>query len=110
MAGPPVTDEHEVMTEDDVVRIVRAFIETQFPRSCPMCGRRFNTLRDYLLMTTHLDSPIAYDQMDSVDAPMELGPMSFANCPCGTTLSVTSRTMAPTLMVELMNWARGEME
>ena len=96
------------MTEDDVVRIVRAYIEGQFPRSCPTCGRRFGSLREYLENTTHLDSPVLYHETGDNHAH-ELGPMSLANCnTCGTTMTVGSRDIPRVQMAELMRWARRE--
>jgi hypothetical protein len=96
------------MSEDEVVRIVRSYIEGLFPRVCPTCGRRFDSLRDYLEVTVHLSSPMLYDDIDDAIPTTPLGPMSFANCPCGTTLSVGSRGIPPAQMVELLTWAKHE--
>ena len=49
------------MTENEVVEIVRSYIESQFPKKCPSCGRRYRSLKEYLLETTHLGDPISYD-------------------------------------------------
>jgi hypothetical protein len=87
------------MTEDDVVRIVRSYIEGLFPRVCHNCGRRFASLREYLETTRHLDSPIQY---------ADIGVMSLAVCPCGSTLAVGSGGIPRAQFVELMEWARGE--
>ena len=96
------------MTEDDVVRIVRSYIEGLFPRVCPNCGRRFVSLRDYLETTTHLASPILYDDITDSVPQKPLGPMSLANCTCGTTLTVSSSGIPTAQMVELLTWARTE--
>jgi hypothetical protein len=96
------------VNEDDVVRIVRSYIEGLFPRVCPNCGRSFATLREYLQETTHLASPILYDDITEGVPAHPLGPMSLANCPCGTTLTVSSRGIPASQMVELLTWARGE--
>jgi hypothetical protein len=96
------------MTEDDVVRQVRRYIEGLFPRVCSNCGRRFDTLREYLTVTTHLDSPILYDDIDDEIPDDPMGPMSHANCPCGTTLTVSSGGIPTTQLVELLTWARDE--
>jgi hypothetical protein len=108
MAGRVVPCEQTFMTEDDVVRLVRAHIEGLFPRVCPNCGRRFGSLRDYLRMTTHLESPVLYDEIDGEIPSDPLGPISFANCPCGTTLTVGSRGMPASQMVEMLKWAKQE--
>jgi hypothetical protein len=96
------------MTEDDVVRIVRSYIEGLFPRVCPNCGRRFGSLREYLESTTHLASPILYDRITENIPAQPLGPMSLAACVCGTTLAVGSRGIPQAQMVELLEWARAE--
>ena len=96
------------MTEDDVVRIVRLYLEGLFPKVCSRCGRRFASLREYLEATTHLSTPILYDDITG-DVPLDpFGPMSFANCRCGTTLAVASRGIPPRQLVELLTWAKRE--
>jgi hypothetical protein len=96
------------MNEDDVVRIVRAHIEGLFPRVCPNCGRRFASLRDYLETTTHVASPIVYDDLREGIPDKPLGPMSLANCTCGTTLTVSSGGIPTAQLVMLLTWARAE--
>jgi hypothetical protein len=96
------------MNEDDVVRIVRSYIEGLFPRMCPNCGRRFASLRDYLEATTHVASPILYDDLREGVPDKPLGPMSLANCTCGTTLTVSSSGIPTAQMVMLLTWARAE--
>jgi hypothetical protein len=96
------------MTEDDVVRIVRLYIEGLFPKTCPNCGARFESLRQYLEGTTHLASPILYDEIEGDIPAQAFGPMSLANCTCGTTLTIGSRGMPIEQMVELLTWARSE--
>ena len=96
------------MTEDDVVRTVRSYIERLFPRVCSNCGRRFVSLRDYLETTTHLASPILYDDITDGVPQNPIGPMSLANCMCGTTLTVSSSGIPTAQMVELLAWARSE--
>jgi hypothetical protein len=96
------------MNEDDVVRIVRLYIEGLFPRVCPNCGRRWDSLRDYLETTTHLSSPVLYDDLSGGIPPAPLGPISLAICRCGTTVSVSSRGMPPAQLVELLIWAKHE--
>jgi hypothetical protein len=96
------------MTEDDVVLIVRSYIEGLFPKVCTRCGRRFDSLREYLIATTHLSTPVLYDDI-SGEIPVEpIGPMSLANCPCGTTLAIGSRGIPPAQLVELLSWAKSE--
>ena len=96
------------MTEDDVVRIVRLYIEGLFPKTCPKCGARFESLREYLEGTTHLASPVLYDDVEEGVPAAPFGPMSLANCRCGTTLTIGSSHMPTARMVDLLTWARSE--
>src|SRR5688572_5267112 len=96
------------MSEDEVVRIVRSHIEGLFPRVCPTCSRRFASLREYLDATTHLSTPVLYDDIFDELPAQPIGPMSFANCPCGTTLAIGSKGIPRGRMVELLTWARDE--
>ena len=96
------------MTEDDVVRIVRLYLEGLFPKVCSSCGRRFGSLREYLEATSHLSTPVLYDDISGEIPLAPYGPMSFANCACGTTLAVASRGTPPRQLVELLTWAKGE--
>jgi hypothetical protein len=96
------------LDEDEVVHIVRSYLEGLFPRACPRCGRRFESLREYLQGTTHLSSPILYEDLTDEVPEKPIGPMSLANCPCGTTISIGSRGIPAATMVELLTWARQE--
>src|SRR5262245_38747417 len=96
------------MDEDDVVRIVRSYIEGLFPKACPNCGMRFGSLREYLEATTHLETPILYDVISPEIPSNPLGPLSLANCACGTTLTINSRGIPREQMIELLEWARSE--
>jgi hypothetical protein len=96
------------VTEDDVVQIVRLYIEGLFPRVCPRCGLRFESLREYLEVTTHLSTPVLYDNISGEIPAEPIGPMSLANCPCGTTFAIGSKGIPPAQLVELLAWAKSE--
>ena len=97
------------MNENDVVAVVRAHIETQFPKVCSKCGRAFASLKDYLQCTTHVGKPISYDAELKKWRPCRpVGTLSFANCPCGTTLAISSDGMGVMVMWRLLRWARKE--
>lgn len=96
------------MTEDDVVQIVRLYLEGLFPRVCPRCGLRFESLREYLEVTTHLSTPVLYDNIRGEIPAEPIGPMSLANCPCGTTFAIGSKGIPPAQLVELLAWVKSE--
>jgi hypothetical protein len=74
-----------------------------------MCEHRFLTLKDYLEYTTHLGKPVSYDAEKGDWQPHEpLGTLSYANCRCGTTLTISSHGMGLFTMWRLLLWARKE--
>jgi len=97
------------MTESDVIRSMREHLEGQFPKVCPRCNRHFATLRDYLLTTKVAGSAMPYDaEMGDWNPTMPLGTYTFANCPCGNTLSLSSEGMPLLKLWSLLNWERVE--
>ena len=97
------------MTEEDAVAATRAHIQTQFPKICGACGRRFESLRDYLENTSHLGAPVSYDAEVGDFRPLEpLGTLTLATCRCGTSLSISSAGMPLLTVWRLLAWARRE--
>jgi hypothetical protein len=97
------------MTEAEVITQMREHLEGQFPKECPTCQRRFATLREYLLTTKHLGPAMPYDaHLDDWTPLKPLGTMTYANCPCGSTLSLSSEGMPLTRLWSLLSWARAE--
>ena len=97
------------MDEHDVVAVVRAHIETKFPKVCTKCGRTFASLKEYLQSTTHVGNPVSYDAAMKNWSPLNpVGTLSFANCPCGTTLAISSDGMGVIVMWRLLRWVRRE--
>lgn len=97
------------MREAEVVRIVRKHVEQKFPMDCSTCGHSFASLKEYLEYTTHMGNPVSYDAEAGDWQPRDpVGTLSFANCRCGTTLSVSSHGMGLLTMWRLLRWARGE--
>jgi hypothetical protein len=95
------------MIDDDVVRIVRAYIEGLFPKVCPKCGRQFLSLRDYLRSTTHLGGPHVFESArEATENP--LGPIAHALCTCGNILTIGSEGIPKDQLVELIAWAKAD--
>ena len=88
---------------------MRAHLEGLFPKVCNNCKRRFATLRDYLLTTKHAGRPIQFDAEMGDWRPLQpIGTITFANCPCGSTLALTSAGMPLVRLWSLLKWAKGE--
>ena len=97
------------MTETEVIKTMREHLESQFPKVCPNCGRRYVTLKDYLQNTNHLGSSMPYDAEVGNWTPLKpLGTLTFANCPCGSTLALSSAGMPLMRLWSLLSWARVE--
>ena len=97
------------MTEADVIRAMRGHLEGLFPKTCPNCQRKFANLREYVAMTTHQGPPIPYDAMAGNWQPLKpVGLVTLANCPCGSTLALSSEGMPLVQLWRLLNWARVE--
>ena len=97
------------MTEAEVILHMREHLEGLFPKACSNCQRRFATLREYLLTTRHVGPAIPYDAELGDWAPLQpLGTMTYANCPCGNTLALSSQGMPLFLLWRLLAWARHE--
>jgi len=88
---------------------MREHLEGQFPKVCPNCKTRFTTLREYLLITTHLGPAMAYDaDMGDWKPRNPVGTVAYSNCRCGSTLALTSNGMPLRQLWALLNWARIE--
>ena len=97
------------MTADSAIRLTREHIESQFPKLCGKCGRRFTSLAEYLRQTTHVGEPMSFDvQMGDWRPQKPVGILSLANCPCGSTMALGSQGMKLLTLWRLMHWARGE--
>jgi hypothetical protein len=99
------------MTETDAIQILYRYHEGLFPKVCHNCGRRYATLREYVVATERLWPASSYDaELDQFDAEQPLGGMAMANCICGSTLALSTRGMPPAQMRALLDWARTEMK
>ena len=97
------------MNEMEVVQIVRSHIERQFPKKCQNCNREFRTLKEYLQVTTHVGKPVSIDADIGEWKPEKpIGTHSYANCPCGNTLIISSDKMRIRTMWRLLFWAKCE--
>jgi hypothetical protein len=99
------------MTEAEVIKITREYLEGLFPKFCNNCNRCFATLREYILTTQRLDPMLSYDaELGNWNTSQPIGTVVCSNCPCGTTLSLTTENMLLPQRLLLLNWIRCEME
>jgi hypothetical protein len=97
------------MNEKQAIEITQKYVESQFPKTCPNCGKIFSSLAEYLLNTTHLGDPVPYTgDVEDRTQRNPIGVASHVNCKCGTTLTISSKGMAQRTMWRLMLWASME--
>jgi hypothetical protein len=97
------------MTEAEVISAMREHLESLFPKVCSKCQRRFATLQDYLQTTTHLGPAIPYDaELGDWQPIPPRGTLTYATCPCGNTLALSSSGIPLSQLWRLLNWARQE--
>ena len=99
------------MTYPEALEIVRRHFESQFPKACSACGRRFATLREYILTTTRVGQATSYDaELGDWHTQQPIGTLAFANCPCGTTLVLSTEGIPLAQRQALLAWVREETE
>ena len=94
-----------MLSDEEVVAIVRKHVESKFPKRCATCGREYASLADYLLRTRHLGNPLTPDDPLTATADRLVGAISYADCSCGTTLAIASSGLDLLTMWRLLQWA-----
>ncbi len=98
-----------MLNEEKVAAIIKEHLEGKFPKTCSCCGRVFPTMEEYLGQTTQVGEPISINASLGAGQPKaRLDTMACANCRCGTTISVSSTGMDPSVMLEILTWAQAE--
>ncbi len=98
------------MTEVEAIALIIQHLEGQFPKNCPNCQRRFDTLREFMGNAKPVGDMVSYDlEMGDLTATNPTGTLTVSNCSCGSTLALTSEGMPLSRLWSLLRWARGEM-
>ena len=97
------------MNENNVIDVIQAFIVKQFPKYCNACGKRYNSLAEYLRNTKPRGRPISYDaELGDWTPDQPIGTISTSSCSCGSSLVLSSHGMNVITLWRLMHWARKE--
>jgi hypothetical protein len=97
------------MTDQEALHLVRQHFESLFPKTCSSCGRRFATLREYIVSTTRVGPAKSYDAELGDWKPAEpIGSLALSNCPCGSTLALSTEGMALPQRLALLSWVKIE--
>jgi hypothetical protein len=98
-----------MLNDEKVAAIIREHLEKKFPKNCSCCGRVYSTMEEYLRETTYVGEPVSMNASLGAGQPKaRIGTLGFGNCPCGTTISVSSGGIAPAVMQEMASWAEVE--
>ena len=97
------------MTDDEIIRITREHFEGFFPKVFSKCGRHFATLRDYILDTQRIGTTICHDaEIGDWETTRPIVATAHSNCPCGTTMVLTSEGMPISQINLLLRWIKEE--
>jgi hypothetical protein len=82
--GIPVSAEKPQTSGNSLYLGLRAIWDTEFPKSCPKCGRVYYSFEEYLVDTLPLQSSSGLMGYTIGDPGQQVG--LFRNCECGTTI------------------------
>ena len=97
------------MPDDEIIQMVLEHYESLFPKVCSNCGRFFATLREYILNTERIGTTTCYDaEIGDWETTQPIGVGAHSNCPCGTTMTLTSEGMPLSQVHLVLNWIKEE--
>lgn len=97
------------MTEDEVVRLLRDYFVSLFPLDCACCGRQYQTIQDYIALTTRIGPVTSYDAALGDWRPAApIGTLAQSNCACGSTFALGTEGMPLPQRLALLDWIRRE--
>jgi len=97
------------MTQDEAIKMIIEHLQGLFPKTCPKCKRRFESLREFYLATTPVGRPVSYDlKAGNIHPQKPLGAVAVSACGCGAALSLSSEGMPLFQYWSLLLWAKNE--
>ena len=72
------------MSSHSLYQGLKAIWDTEFPKTCPKCGRVYGSFEEYLMDTHALSHSSGLMGYDIGDPGQQVG--LFRNCECGTTI------------------------
>lgn len=99
------------MILEEAVSLLRRHLEGRFPKVCVNCGRRFDSLHEYVQGTIPRGSPRSFDaDLQDWETRSPIGSLAYADCPCGNTLALGTEGMALADRLALLAWLREQSE
>lgn len=97
------------MSKDEVIMIIIEHLRGLFPKDCPNCHRRFDSLADFFANTVPIGNPELLDFGASEVMPEKpLGAVALSSCGCGATVALTSESMPLFQYWSVLLWVRSE--
>jgi len=97
--------------DEEALRKLQAHFESLFPKTCPTCGRVYDSLLDYILNTERVGGAVSYDvELKAWQTNNPLGAVAMSNCSCGTTLAVTTQGVPLSDIHFFLDWVKRETE
>ena len=97
------------MTEDEFIQLNYEHYSGLFPRRCSGCARLFASLREYILSTRPVGDTISYDaELGDWQTKQPLGAAALANCPCGSTVALTTEGIPLDDIQRMLEWIKVE--
>lgn len=94
-----------MLTDEQVVEIIESHVLKQFPKTCSCCGQEFASLAEYVHRTSYIGDPVSADaDLGDWQPEVPIGTLSYARCPCGTTLAIGSEGIGVLTMWRLLRW------
>jgi hypothetical protein len=97
------------MDDAEALEVVRRHFESLFPKTCSTCGRRYATLRDYILNTKRRGAAKSYDaDLGHWETVSPIGSLAYADCSCGSTLALSTEGLPLPQRQALLRWVKTE--
>jgi len=99
------------MTEDEFIQLNYEHYSSLFPRRCSGCARLFVSLREYIQSTRPVGATISYDaELGDWQTERPLGAAALANCPCGSTVGLTTEGIPLEVIQRMLEWIKVQTE
>ena len=99
------------MTEAELVQILRGYVDTLFPKTCAACGRRYESVRDYIQRTTRAGRVVSYDlELGDFQPAIPLGSHALSHCACGSTLDTSTNGLPHAQRLAMLAWVKEEID
>lgn len=99
------------MHKEEILDLLYEYYCSQFPKRCGPCGRRYETLTEYIQTTRAIGNVISHDaDAGNWELKRPVGSVAMVNCPCGSTLSLSTDDMPIDQRERVLKWVHEETE